>query len=355
MEGMLGDGLAYWQGDKQITVEEYQTQILGGDVIVKTACSHLGNTNTTYTDKGDCTHRLVCSICTAVADSGQHGGGTATCISGKICDICKLTYTDADPEAHAWIDVSYSWTGTTACTAKLTCGYDASHNVTAEAAITSTEKIPATCTEKGWTTYTASFIEEWAAPQIQDVQDIPVAEHTPAAAVRENEKAATCYAEGSYDELTDHEKSLVEETTKKKLDDLVAALTAYDIIKGNHSKWTKGCDEDLSFTANGPFSKFVGLEVDGEEVAEKYYEAKTASTVITLKKSFLEKLSTGAHTITVIYTDGDASGIFKILAQTETPATGAASNIMLYDTMLTMSLAAMIILLVQKKRKQEIA
>ena len=163
-------------------------------------------------------------------------------------------------------------------------------------------------------------------------------------------------AKEAYDELTDHEKSLVDETTKKKLDDLVAALTAYDIIKGDGGKWTKGGSTGLTFTANGPFSKFVGIEVDGKEVDEKYYDAKAGSTIITLKQSYLKRLSTGEHTITVLYTDGETSGTFKILAASSTPATGDNSNIMLYGSMFTVSLAGLVVLLLAaKKRKQETA
>lgn len=163
-------------------------------------------------------------------------------------------------------------------------------------------------------------------------------------------------AKEAYDELTDHEKSLVDETTKKKLDDLVAALTAYDIIKGDGGKWTKGGSTGLPFTANGPFSKFVGIEVDGKEVDEKYYDAKAGSTIITLKQSYLKRLSTGEHTITVLYTDGETSGTFKILAASSTPATGDNSNIMLYGSMFTVSLAGLVVLLLAaKKRKQETA
>ena len=148
----------------------------------------------------------------------------------------------------------------------------------------------------------------------------------------------------------------MDETTKKKLDDLVAALTAYDIIKGDGGKWTKGGSTGLTFTANGPFSKFVGIEVDGKEVDEKYYDAKAGSTIITLKQSYLKRLSTGEHTITVLYTDGETSGTFKILAASSTPATGDNSNIMLYGSMFTVSLAGLVVLLLAaKKRKQETA
>ena len=61
------------------------------------------------------------------------------------------------------------------------CTKDGTHVETATAAITSTEKTPATETVKGTTTYTATFAEDWATTQTKDVQDIPVTPPTPPA------------------------------------------------------------------------------------------------------------------------------------------------------------------------------
>ena len=158
-------------------------------------------------------------------------------------------------------------------------------------------------------------------------------------------------AKKAYDDLTDHEKSLVDEASGKKLDDLVTALTAYDIIKGDGDKWTEGNTSGLSFTANGPFSKFVGVEVNGKEVDAKYYDAKSGSTVITLKQSYLKKLSDGKHTITVLYTDGETTGTFQILAQSTSPATGDDSNIMLWTGLLCVSTLTLVVLLADRKRR----
>ena len=184
----------------------------------------------------------------------------------------------------------------------------------------------------------------------------------------------------AYDELTDHEKSLLGETAKDKLDALVAALTAYDIIKGDGGKWTRGSDGSLSFTANGSFSKFTGIKVDGKIVDAKHYAAKSGSTIVTLKSSYLETLSSGVHAIVILYTNGETSGTFQIEekeiepgqptesdmptepeetrpAETEpessSPATGDDSNIMLYGSMFAMSFAAIVVLLLTfRKRKQ---
>ena len=155
-----------------------------------------------------------------------------------------------------------------------------------------------------------------------------------------------------YDALTDHEKSLVSEDAKKKLDDLVASLTAYDIVKGDGSSWTEDSNGTISFTANGAFSKFVGIKVDGVDVDKANYEAKAGSTIITLKASYLDTLKVGEHTITVVYNDGSTDGTFKIVAKPNTPATGDDFNIALYGSLMAVSVTALVVLLlVSKKRK----
>ena len=174
----------------------------------------------------------------------------------------------------------------------------------------------------------------------------------PATVEPDDEEAAgeILAAKTAYDALTEAEQSLVSNAAKEKLNGLVAALTAYEVIKGDGSTWTEGEDGSLSFTANGPFSKFVGIEVDGKEVDEKYYTAKSGSTIITLKQSYLKKLSTGKHTITVLYNDGETSGTFTVKSEATTPATGDNSGIMLWSAVLLLSVMGMVLLIGNRKR-----
>ena len=159
-------------------------------------------------------------------------------------------------------------------------------------------------------------------------------------------------AKEAYEALTDHEKSLVGEGVKKKLDNLVASLTAYDIVKGDGSSWTEDSNGTISFTVNGAFNKFVGIKVDGVDVDKINYEAKAGSTIITLKASYLDTLKVGEHTITVVYSDGSTDGTFKIVAKPNNLATGDDFNIALYGSLIVISVTALVVLLlVSKKRK----
>lgn len=160
-------------------------------------------------------------------------------------------------------------------------------------------------------------------------------------------------AKEQYDALTVHEKSLISEELKEKLEHLLGALLDYRIIAGNDSKWTVGADNAITMTANGPIEKFVGIKVDGKTVDAVYYTVKSGSAIITLKPSYLNALSVGKHTLTVIYTDGETSGEFEIIknCETTTPGTGDSSNIMLWAALLFVS-GGMLSAMMYRKKKQ---
>ena len=119
-------------------------------------------------------------------------------------------------------------------------------------------------------------------------------------------------ASDAYNALTDYEKSLVSKDAKEKLYTLTAGISAYMVYEGNGGIWTIGQDGALTFTANGAYSKFTGIKVDGVLVDAKYYTAKSGSTIISLNADYLNTLSVGTHTLTVLYTDGEAEAEFEV-------------------------------------------
>ncbi len=119
-------------------------------------------------------------------------------------------------------------------------------------------------------------------------------------------------AKDLYDDLNDYEKSQISQEAKDKLEGLLAALRDYRITDGSGSAFTKGNTAGLTFTANGAYSKFTGIEVDGKAVDADCYTAENGSTIITLKAEYLETLAAGKHTLTVLYTDGKATGTFTV-------------------------------------------
>lgn len=92
----------------------------------------------------------------------------------------------------------------------------------------------------------------------------------------------------------------------------------YRILEGADQTW-KG-NGNLTIKANGDFSKFIGIKVDKVAVDTSNYDAKSGSTVVTLKESYLAALSDGVHTLTLVYNDGEVSTNFTI-AERETQRT----------------------------------
>lgn len=99
---------------------------------------------------------------------------------------------------------------------------------------------------------------------------------------------------------------------------------AYAVTAGADGKWYQKSGKTLSFTASGEFSKFVGVSVDGKRLADSAYTAKSGSTVVTLKNSYLNTLKQGKHTLTVHFEDGKAETAFQVLAAKDgtNPTTG---------------------------------
>lgn len=157
-----------------------------------------------------------------------------------------------------------------------------------------------------------------------------------------------------YEALTDHEKSLVGEALKEKLEHLLAALGDYRMTQGQNAQWTQGTQTGLTFTVNGAFTKFIGIEVDGKAVDQAHYTAVSGSTIITLKPEYLETLSVGQHTLTVLFTDAKVDGQFEILAkpQPSTPDTGDNSQVTIWIGLLFAAVCGLTGTMVYTRKKK---
>ena len=83
--------------------------------------------------------------------------------------------------------------------------------------------------------------------------------------------------------------------------------TELKIIAGDNQIYNKASGSDVTITCNDDFAKFTGIKVDGSVVDSSNYTAVSGSTVLTLKASYLGTLTDGSHTITFVYTDGEAN------------------------------------------------
>ncbi len=90
----------------------------------------------------------------------------------------------------------------------------------------------------------------------------------------------------------------------------------YNVIDGANGQWTAESGAALEVRADGEFSNFDHVRVDGVRVDEMHYDAREGSTIITLKPSFLSTLSDGVHSLTFAYKDGgEANTNFTVAAK----------------------------------------
>ena len=119
-----------------------------------------------------------------------------------ICSVCKKTLETGDyidALGHDFGEPIYIWSSNgESCAAKQICTRNSEHTNIEYAKITSQVKIPATCTEKGTTTYTADFTKFGYEIQTKDIQDIDVLPHDFSTDIESAEviKEATCSNKG---------------------------------------------------------------------------------------------------------------------------------------------------------------
>ena len=239
------------------------------------------------------------------------------------CEICGKHFEDESgtipttPEenkiqatGHSYGEPVWNWSedGKT-CTVTFTCEKDENHKESPKVDVTSAVKKPATCTETGVTTYTATVeFNGQTHTDTKDVADIPATGHS-----YDNGKCTVCGAIAS---------------------DFKAVITA-----GANGSWQKGTKDGLSFTSNAAYKHFQKVQVDGKDLDASNYTVKEGSTIVTLKTSYLETLSVGKHTLAIVSETGTATTEFTVKAaavtdDTQSPQTGDDSNIALWIAVL---------------------
>lgn len=122
------------------------------------------------------------------------------------------------------------------------------------------------------------------------------------------------------------------------------------IIAGANGSWQKGGTDGLSFTSNAAFADFTKVQVDGKDLDASNYTVKEGSTIVTLNAAYLNTLSVGKHTLSIVSANGTATTEFTITAaQTggttpqepgknegavTSPQTGDSSNAVLWIALL---------------------
>lgn len=112
--------------------------------------------------------------------------------------------------------------------------------------------------------------------------------------------------------------------TKADISDFVlSASPSYSIIEGANSVVN---ENELTIKADGDFEKFTGVKIDGELVDSSNYTATEGSTIIEFKADYLKTLEAGEHTVSVVFTDGEATTKFEITEDKKTNNTDKNEN-----------------------------
>lgn len=148
-------------------------------------------------------------------------------------------------------------------------------------------------------------------------------------------------------------KTLILDALKADLKKISDKLYTYKITAGDGASWKNNSTAALSFTANGAYKIFDYVEIDGKLLAASNYTAASGSTIITLNNAFLKTLSTGTHTIKVVYEDGGlAQGSFTVVDPYSLPKTGDGSNAELWFAALLLSAAGIVAIVPEIKRRK---
>lgn len=79
------------------------------------------------------------------------------------------------------------------------------------------------------------------------------------------------------------------------------------IIRGNHQTYYKNSSSGLTVVSNGEYEHFVGLRRGTKLVSRDNYSVKKGSTILTLKKSYLDSLPAGIHNFYMEFSDGSTT------------------------------------------------
>ena len=138
--------------------------------------------------------------------------------------------------------------------------------------------------------------------------------------------------------------------------EVVVEKIVYEVTEGANQKYTITKNNEAKFKINADFRLFDAgkVYVDNELVDPKNYTAESGSTIITLKKEFVDTLSVGEHTLKVVFNDGGEAittfNVAKVIVPTDNPQTG--DNIVFYIISAILSIVGIVGVGIFYRRKQ---
>ena len=146
---------------------------------------------------------------------------------------------------------------------------------------------------------------------------------------------------------------------------VVLERNTYKVIEGAGQKYIIGESNEAKFKISAEYSAFArggSVYVDDELVDPSKYTSEEGSTVISLKKEFVDSLAVGEHTLKVLFTNGEANTTFTIEEtvkqeqeqeqeqEISNPKTG--DNIVMYVVIASVSILGIITTIVLKRNKK---
>lgn len=96
---------------------------------------------------------------------------------------------------------------------------------------------------------------------------------------------------------------------------VVVERNVYEVIEGANQKYVVSKNNEAKFKFDVEYSKFEDggkVYVDDKLIDPSNYTSESGSTIITLKKEFVDTLSEGTHTLKVLFNDGEGSTTFTV-------------------------------------------
>ena len=134
----------------------------------------------------------------------------------------------------------------------------------------------------------------------------------------------------------------------------------YNVIEGANQTYTLSKDKELRIRINADYTLFDNkVYIDGKLVDKDNYTSESGSTIITLKRSYLETLNVGEHKLKVAFKDGaEVETKFEVakapIVETNTEITSnpkTFDNITIYIAIAVMSVTGLGTTAVVRKRK----
>ncbi len=142
---------------------------------------------------------------------------------------------------------------------------------------------------------------------------------------------------------------------------VVLERNTYKVIEGAGQKYIIGESNEAKLKISAEYSAFArggSVYVDNELVDPSKYTSEEGSTVISLKKEFVDSLAVGEHTLKVLFTNGEANTTFTIEEtvkqeqeqEISNPKTG--DNVVMYVVIASVSVLEIITTIVLKRNKK---